>query len=211
MMKLAQQRIETFHAFVEQQGWKQTEALSPKYDRGCDFIVTDGETSVTVSFTFRGNLDLRGDNGKLKTALLEWIQQVQPKAIALRRERWSSHPYKTNPRGKAWKYDRGSWGLVEEVIYSRLGEEGPDPDEAIRQAGYEHRTPIKLGVPSSRFFAEVYTFQQGENALSPRYPYFVGVQMPTDYESIYVTDFPSLISLLGQLSSIVDKVQGVSE
>jgi hypothetical protein len=139
--------------------------------------------------------------------LLEWIRQVQPRAMVLRRELRSSPAFTTNTRGKAWKYARGSWEPVEEIIYNRLREEeGPDLDEAIRQAGYDSRMPIKLGAPESNFQVEVYTSQKGENAPSPRYPYFVGIQMPTEYECIYVTDFPSLISLLSQLGTIADKV-----
>lgn len=216
MNKLAQQRIEALYILVEQQGWQQTEELPPPFAphalKSRSFVITDGETSVAVSISFAGGLDLRGDDGKLKTKLLEWIRQVQPKAMVLRRELRSYQSSKTKPGGKAWKFDRGSWQPVEEVIYSRLREEdGSDLEEAIRQAGYESGIPIRLGMPRSNFYVEVYTSEKGENAPSPRYPYFVGVQMPTDFECIYVTDFPSLISLLSQLGTIVEKVQNVSE
>ena len=210
MWKLAQQRIEALHAFVEQQGWQQTEVLPPSFaplpPTRYKFIVSDGKTSVTVTVSRHGGLDLRGDDGKLKTMILEWIRQVQPQAFVLKRELKSYQPSTTKPRGTAWKFDHGSWTQVEEVIYSHLGEEGPDLDEVIRQAGYESRASFRLGAPESSFCVEVYPSQKGENAPSPRYPYFVGVQMPTEYECIYVTDFPSLVSLLSQLGTIVDKI-----
>jgi hypothetical protein len=70
---------------------------------------------------------------------------------------------------------------------------------------------IRLGMPGSNFSSEVYTSQRGENAPSPHYPYCVKVHISSEYEWIYVTDFPSLISLLTQLGALVDKVQHVSQ
>ena len=108
--KLAQQRIEALHAFVEQQGWQQTEALPPPFAphplKRRSIVINDGETSVTVSVAFEGGLDLRGDDGKLKTMLLEWIRQMQPKAMVLSRELRSYQSSTTKPGGKAWKFDR---------------------------------------------------------------------------------------------------------
>jgi hypothetical protein len=145
--KLAQQRTEAFLAFVEQQGWQLTEELSPSfalYTRGRrSFAITDGETSVTVSIGSEGGLDLRGENGKLKTRLLEWIRQVQPRAMVLKRELRSYQSSRAKSRMKAWTFDRGSWHQIEEGRYNRLGE-GADREEAIHEAGYESGMPIRL-------------------------------------------------------------------
>ena len=167
---------------------------------------------MTVGVAFEGGLDLRGENGNLKTRLLEWIRQVQPKAMVLRRELHFYQPSREKSRGKAWKFDRGSWQLIEENHYNRVEEgDGADLEKVIHQAGYESGIPMRLGKPWSNFRIDVYTSQRGENVPSPHYPYFVKVQISSDYECIYVTDFPSLISLLSQLGAIVDKVQHVSQ
>jgi hypothetical protein len=214
--KLAEQRSEALVAFVEQQGWQQSEEMPPSFSPHThnrrQFIITDGETTVTISIALQGGLNLWGDEGALKLRLLEWIRLVQPKATVLKRELRSYESSRAKSRGKAWIFDRGSWQLTDDDRYNRVEEaNGIDLEKAIRQAGYNSGMPMRLGVPESHFTLEIYTSQRGENIPSSHYPYFVKVHISSHDEWIYVTDFPSLISLFDQLGALIEKVQHTSQ
>ncbi len=71
------QRVEAFRMFVQQQGWDP--GAQPRGEKGfLTFLVTDGQTSVSVMFTPQGGIHLWGKSGPLKTGLVEWISQEQP-------------------------------------------------------------------------------------------------------------------------------------
>ncbi|SRR5579884_1544077 len=108
----------------------------------------------------------------------------------------------------AWKFERGVWSKVGEVIFSWLrGKEGVDLSDALREAGYTEAPMLKLGnVDHYGFAIEVYGADiRGRKA--PEYPYYVSINLGPAVECVYVTDFPSLLMLLHQTSAIVGKLE----
>lgn len=109
---------------------------------------------------------------------------------------------------RAWSFERGTWSEVAEDIYSRAGEENqPDLSTAFRQAGYEEKPIIQLGSIEHGFSVEVYESANGrKGAPVPRTPYFINVMIGSSVECIYVTDFPSFVMLMDQLSAIARSI-----
>jgi len=109
---------------------------------------------------------------------------------------------------RAWLFDHGTWGEDTEDIYSRAGEEDqPDLSTAFRQAGYDENPIIQLGSTEHGFSVEVYESANGRgNVPIPRTPYFINVMIGSNVECIYVTDFPSFVMLMDQLSAITRSI-----
>jgi hypothetical protein len=65
---------------------------------------------------------------------------------------------------------------------------------------------MQLGNTDSSFFAEIFTASRNKDAPTAKASYLVQVSLPTEVQSIYVVDFPSLVILLSQLSNIVNSI-----
>jgi hypothetical protein len=112
-----------------------------------------------------------------------------------------------NKINTSWEFNRGIWSVTEETVYSQAREDDPRTWEQLyQQAGYEPQAHIQIGNTDSSFFAEVFTASRGKDAPTAKTSYLVQVSLPTEVQSIYVVDFPSLTMLLSQLSNIVDSV-----
>lgn len=76
--ELLQKRVEAFRLFIGQQGWSPGD--QPRENNGVlPFLVTDGKASIMVRFTPQGGIHIWGKSSALKTRLIEWIGQEQPR------------------------------------------------------------------------------------------------------------------------------------
>lgn len=115
-------------------------------------------------------------------------------------------------RNRAWLFERGTWSEVAEDIYSGAGEEDqPDLSTAFRQAGYVETPIMRLGSVERGFAVEMYEAAHGIGAPGARTPFLINVMMGSAVECIYVTDFPSLVMLMDQLSTITRSITSVSQ
>ena len=105
------------------------------------------------------------------------------------------------PEERAWKFDRGMWGEVEEKVFRLVGTaQANDLDHALSLAGYRQEPIIQLGdVDEHGLSAEVYGTVQG---AAPDYTYYVVVSLGDATECVYIVDFPSLVMFLGQFGAI---------
>ena len=108
---------------------------------------------------------------------------------------------------RAWLFDRGTWSEVAEDIYSIAGKgDNLDLSNAFRKAGYEEKPIIQLGSTENGFSVEVYESANGKDVPVPRTPYFINVMIGSNVECIHVTDFPSFVMLMDQLSAIARSI-----
>ncbi len=106
-------------------------------------------------------------------------------------------------KDRAWFFERGTWSEVTEDIYSGAGEEGqPDLSTAFRQAGYVETPIMRLGSIERGFAVEVYEAARDDSAPAARTPYLINVMVGSAVECLYVADFPSLMMLMNQFSTI---------
>jgi hypothetical protein len=113
-------------------------------------------------------------------------------------------------KDRAWLFERGTWSEVVEDIYSRVGEEDqPDLSTAFRQGGYTETPIMRLGSIERGFGVEVYEAERGIGAAGARTPYLINVMVGSAVECIYVADFPSLMTLMNQFSTIARGVVSV--
>ncbi len=105
-------------------------------------------------------------------------------------------------RRSAWKFDRGHWEEIDDSEMEHyLRQEKHSFPEALYAAGYALTDVILLGDEDGAFFVEVH--HPHGRGRKPRYPYYVTVCTGGSFiiETIYVVDFPSLLTLLNQLTN----------
>lgn len=110
---------------------------------------------------------------------------------------------------QAWRFNRGMWEEVEEIIYHSLKEDDDTPtDEIFSKAGWTENPILTLGsLAGKQLFVEVQAPRLGVGSIQPPYPYHIEILIGLGIEIVYAVDFPSLVMLLSQLGSIVKNVE----
>jgi hypothetical protein len=103
--------------------------------------------------------------------------------------------------GRAWKFDRGNWGEVEEHVFRLIADgQAKDLSGALFRAGYRTDPILQIGeVQEHGLSAEVYA--AGHDQAS-EYPYYIVVSLVHATECVYIPDFPSLLMFLSQFGTI---------
>ncbi len=104
-------------------------------------------------------------------------------------------------RRTAWKFDRGQWEEIDDSEMEHyLRQEKNRFPQALLAAGYEILGSVLLGDEDGAFYAHVH-YPHG-HGKEPRYRYCIIVCTGGSYliETIYVVDFPSLLTLLNELA-----------
>ncbi len=114
---------------------------------------------------------------------------------------------------KAWQFDRGHWELIDHLVWAYYDHENLDsPEEMFYLAGYNANSSLTLGKWGLSFHVDVHlpypkTSYGGKPVAKPKYPYFVLIFLVVEYVPVYVVDFPSLLMLLNQVSTIVGQTE----
>ncbi len=118
---------------------------------------------------------------------------------------------------KAWKFDRGHWEIIDHLMWAYDDRENLDsPEDMFYQAEYNANSSLTLGRWGLAFHVDVHLpyprpFYKDIPVAKPRYPYFVSIFLVVEYVPIYVADFPSLLMLLHQVSTIVGQTEELYE
>jgi hypothetical protein len=114
---------------------------------------------------------------------------------------------------KAWKFDSGQWEIIDDIRMLFCYTNGISaPEEMFYLTGYNYHSSLTLGIWGLPFYIDVHTKYsktqyKGKPVEKALYPYYVAVFFADHYESIYVVDFPSLLILLSQVSTIIGQAE----
>jgi hypothetical protein len=114
---------------------------------------------------------------------------------------------------KAWKFDRGHWEIIDHPMSAYDDRENLDsPEDMFYLAGYNANSSLTLGRWGLAFHVDVHlpyprSSYKDKPISKPKYPYFVSIFLVVEYVPIYVVDFPSLLMLLHQVSTIVGQTE----
>ncbi len=209
-----QERVERLKDFVKTNHLSFTK-LEGLRNNSTGFYIEQEEQVVRVIISSQGGIRVIGKPGKLRSLLAIWgkkenTRYTETDESSDRREMtepFSAKKQVMNSEGKTWKFNRGSWSTTEDTIYSqRDKDENLSEEEVYRNAGYEPLSLIELGEGGSSFQTEVYIAIQSKDPPIAKTPYVAVISLTTETQVIYITDFPSLIMLLSQLSSITEAI-----
>ena len=118
---------------------------------------------------------------------------------------------------RAWKYNRGSWEEIDDLLWPFYDNENPNShEENFLLAGYDYNSNLTLGRWGLSFHVDVHFptppfAHVGRPVVKPLYPYYVHIFLVCEYIPVYVVDFPSLLMLLNQVSTIVGQTEELYE
>lgn len=104
-----------------------------------------------------------------------------------------------------WKFERGAWAGIPDVMDRDSVE---DRHDIIEKAGYKSKYGMHYGSFEKGLDVEVYMARQDGN---PAHPYFLDITIGKTSEYVYVGDFPSLLMLLRQISTIEGNLSELPE
>jgi hypothetical protein len=106
---------------------------------------------------------------------------------------------------KIWEFKApGGWTQIDDIFENE--EANGDSLKELELAGYMISPMMRLGMPDSGFYAEVFASLEhyGTGAAAFPYLYVVQLEMGGMIETVLVEDMPALIEILPKVSTIAE-------
>lgn len=209
-----QQRIERLKSFARINHLSLTELKGLK-NNSTGFYIEQEEQAIQVTISSQGGIRVIGKPGRLRNLLATWGKKENTRYSQTSDIRQMAEPFLTKEQvaikeqkidneDTTWKFNQGSWTPTEDITYNQLEDKKITWEETLQSVGYETRSTIQLGNSLSSFYTKIYTASKVKDFPQAQAPYYLEVIMPLETQSIYVADFPSLVILLNQLSTIIE-------